>query len=208
MIYKTIGSSATAELTEKKSRFICILTPVDTLEAAEEMLAAIRRQYPGARHYCFAFRIRTAGTITEKYSDDGEPNSTAGVPMLNILQKQELENVLVVVVRYFGGTLLGTGGLVRAYSGAVIQCLDQAEIVTMEYAARLNVTLDYSYYGNFQNKCQQHFNQITDVQFGGQVRIEGWIAEEKLARLNSLLDDITARTAMVESLEHGFVPIK
>lgn len=208
MIYKTIGTSATAELIEKKSRFICILAPVCDPEAVEDLLAAVRRQYPGARHYCFAFRIRTAGTIMEKYSDDGEPNSTAGVPMLNVLQKQELENVLAVVVRYFGGTLLGTGGLVRAYSGAVIQSLDQAEIITMEYAVRLAVTLDYSYYGNFQNKYQQHFNRITDVQFADQIRIEGWIAEEKPARLGSLLDDISARTAVVEYLEHGFVPRK
>jgi len=208
MIYKTIGNSATTELTEKKSRFICITAPVCDPEAAEDLLDAVRQQYPGARHYCYAFRIRTAGTITEKYSDDGEPNSTAGVPMLNVLQKQELENVLAVVVRYFGGTLLGTGGLVRAYSGAVIQGLKQAEIITMEYASRLAVTLDYSYYGNFQSKCQQHFNQITDTQFADQVHIKGWIAEEKLARLVSLLDDISARTAVVESLEHGFVPCK
>ncbi len=140
MLYKTIKKPIESELIEKKSRFICILNPSSDTNEVEQILASIRKQYPGARHYCYAYRIKSDGSIIEKYSDDGEPNSTAGVPMLNVLKQQEMENVLAVVVRYFGGTLLGTGGLVRAYSGAVIQSLDLAEIISMEYSWQLRMT--------------------------------------------------------------------
>ena len=204
MLYKTITKTIESQLIEKKSRFICILNPSSDTNAVEQILASIRKQYPGARHYCYAYRIRSNGSILEKYSDDGEPNSTAGVPMLNVLKQQEMENVLAVVVRYFGGTLLGTGGLVRAYSGAVIQSLDLAEIVTMEYSWQLRMTMDYSYYSNFRNKCLSHFSQITDTQFADQVIVDAWIAVEKLDRLLKLLDDITARSATVEYLRTDF----
>lgn len=208
MHYKTIKTVVKSELIEKKSRFICMLQPITEAALVEETLAEIRKALPGARHYCYAFRIRDNGQLMEKYSDDGEPNSTAGVPMLNVLRQKELENVLAVVVRYFGGTLLGTGGLVRAYSGAVIQSLDMAETITMEYAVLLTITMDYNYYGNFQNKCLPHFNQITDIRFADQVRIEGWISAEKLDRMRTLLDEISARSASVEDLQKDFVPQK
>ncbi len=206
MLYKAIKSTIESELIAKKSRFICILNPISDTNEIEEILANIRKKYPGARHYCYAYRIRSDGSISEKYSDDGEPNSTAGVPMLNVLKQQEIENVLAVVVRYFGGTLLGTGGLVRAYSGSVIQSLDQSEIIAMEYSRLLRIKMDYSYYGNFQNKCLTHFNQIVDTSFADQVIIDAWIAEEKLGKLIKLLDDITTRTATVEYLQQDFVP--
>jgi uncharacterized YigZ family protein len=208
MLYKTIKKSIEAELIEKKSRFICILNPISDTNEAAEILSNIRQQYPGARHYCIAYRIRNDGSIIEKYSDDGEPNSTAGVPMLNVLKQQEIENVLAVVVRYFGGTLLGTGGLVRAYSGAVIQSLNLAEIIIMEYSWQLRISLDYSYYGNFQNKCLILFNQIVNTNFADHVIIDTWIAVEKLDMLLKMLDDITARTVTVEYLQRDFVPQK
>ena len=206
MLYKTIKNTMESELIAKKSRFICILNPISDTNEADAILANIRRQYPGARHYCYAYRIRNNGSIIEKYSDDGEPNSTAGVPMLNVLKQQDIENVLAVVVRYFGGTLLGTGGLVRAYSGAVLQSLAQGEIITLEYSRLLRITMDYSYYGNFLNKCRTHFNQIADTSFADQVIIDAWIAVEKLGQLVNLLDDIAARTATVEYLQQDFVP--
>lgn len=206
MLYKTIKETIESELIEKKSRFICILNPITETNEAAEILAAVRKQYPGARHYCYAYRIRNGGSIIEKYSDDGEPNSTAGVPMLNVLKQQAIENVLAVVVRYFGGTLLGTGGLVRAYTGAVLQSLDLAGIMTMEYAWQLRMTMDYSYYGNFQNKCLAHFIQIVNTDFADQVMIDAWIAVEQLDQLLKLLDDITARTATVEYLQQDFIP--
>ena len=205
MFYKSIRNTADSEFIEKKSRFICVLSPVSNTDEAETMLANIRRQYPGATHYCYAWRIRYDSTVMEKYNDDGEPSSTAGIPMLNVLKMQEIENVLAVVIRYFGGTLLGTGGLVRAYIHAVIQTLERADIIVLKYSWRLRITLDYSYYSNFQNKCLTYFIKITDTEFADQVIIDVWIAQDQLEKLISTLDKITDRTALVEYLQQDFV---
>jgi len=205
MFYKSIKTITDCEFIEKKSRFICVLSPVTNTDEAETMLANVRGQYPGATHYCYAWRIRGDCTLTERYNDDGEPSSTAGIPMLNVLKMQEIENVMAVVVRYFGGILLGTGGLVRAYSHAVIQTLERADIIVLKYSWRLRITLDYSYYSNFQNKCLTYFIKITDTGFSDQVIIDAWIAQDQLEKLISTLDKITERSAVVEYIKQDFV---
>ena len=115
-----ITKNAEYELVEKKSKFIANAIYLESKEDAENKLNIIKRKYHDARHNCYAYRILEDDKISERSSDDGEPSGTAGGPMLNILQKNNLCNVLVVVTRYFGGILLGTGGLVRAYSGATL----------------------------------------------------------------------------------------
>ena len=114
--YNTIEKQETSELVEKKSKFIANIFYVSTTQEAEEKLEQIRKKYYDARHNCYAYRVIEDGNIIDRSSDDGEPSGTAGAPMLNILKKENLCNVLVIVTRYFGGILLGTGGLVRAYS--------------------------------------------------------------------------------------------
>ncbi len=208
MLYKTIQTAIYTELIEKKSRFICILRSISDTDQVETILADIRKQYPGARHYCYACMIRNGNSIIEKYSDDGEPNSTAGLPMLNVLKQNELLNVIAVVVRYFGGTLLGTGGLVRAYSRSVIQTLDITEIITMEYSWRLKITLDYSYYANFQSKCLTMLTQVIDTDFADRVTIEAWIAEDKEQVFVERLNSISNQAALIEYLQQDFVPQK
>lgn len=205
MFYKTIKVPIESEIVEKKSRFICILSPITAHSEVEGILTEVRKKYPGANHYCYAYRVRSEGNILEKYNDDGEPGGTAGVPLLNVLQRQEVVNLLALVVRYFGGTLLGRGGLVRAYSGALSQGLDRAETITMEASRRLRITLDHSHYGNFQNKCLPHLKRVNDTVFAGQVIVDAWVAEDNLSRLIQLLDDLTTRTATVEYLEQGFI---
>lgn len=194
-----------SELSDKKSRFICVLIPVNNLEETEAALTDVRRRYPGATHYCYAWRIRKEATVSEKYNDDGEPSSTAGIPMLNVLKMQAIENVMVVVVRYFGGTLLGTGGLVRAYSHAVIQTLEQADLVVMKQAWQVRIIIDYSCYSNFQNKCLAYFIKLTDTRFADQVTIEGWVADTQRDTLLQALDKITERQAVIEFLLQDFV---
>lgn len=205
MFYKSIEIMIESELTEKKSRFICVLSPAVNMEEAEAILANVRRRYPAATHYCYAWRIRSEGMVMEKYSDDGEPSSTAGIPMLNVLKMQEIENVIAVVVRYFGGTLLGTGGLVRAYSHAVIQTLEQAGPIIMEYSRHLRITLDYNYYSNFQNKCLGYLIKLNNAEFADQVTIDCWVTETQLEALINTLDKITDRTAVLENVEQDFV---
>ncbi len=205
MFYKSIRNMTESELSDKKSRFICVLIPVNNLEETEAALTDVRRRYPGATHYCYAWRIRKEATVSEKYNDDGEPSSTAGIPMLNVLKMQAIENVMVVVVRYFGGTLLGTGGLVRAYSHAVIQTLEQADLVVMKQAWQVRIIIDYSCYSNFQNKCLAYFIKLTDTRFADQVTIEGWVADAQRDTLLQALDKITEHQAVIEFLLQDFV---
>lgn len=122
-MYKTIKKKEEAIFIEKKSKFIAELHPIKSREEAEETIQSIRKKYYDAKHHCFAYRLLQNDTIIEKASDDGEPSKTAGAPMLQVLNKNELVNILVVVTRYFGGILLGTGGLVRAYTQATQNAL-------------------------------------------------------------------------------------
>ena len=121
--FVTIKDNVQFELVEKKSRFIANLFYVESTQKAENIIKEIRKKYYDAKHNCIAYRIIDNGRIVEKASDDGEPSGTAGAPMLNILQKNNLANVLIIVTRYFGGILLGTGGLVRAYSARFIRSI-------------------------------------------------------------------------------------
>ena len=127
-MYKTIKENVSAELVEKKSKFIANLFYIESREEAEDIIKMQKKKYYDARHNCYAFRVLGEDGIIEKSSDDGEPSGTAGAPMLNILSKMEITNVLVIVTRYFGGILLGTGGLVKAYSNSTKLALEKAEI--------------------------------------------------------------------------------
>lgn len=140
-MFYTIKEDCSAEITEKKSKFICNVFHVESVEEAEEKLNIIRKKYHDARHNCFVYKVVEEGAF--KASDDGEPSGTAGVPMLNIVNGRNISNVLVVVTRYFGGILLGTGGLVRAYSLATTTALDSATIIKQEEGLEAEFLVDY-----------------------------------------------------------------
>ena len=142
--YRTIRGTATGEYEEKKSRFIASLSFADSEEAAVAFLEQVRAANRTARHNVYAYRLREGNR--ERYSDDGEPAKTAGTPALEVLQHSGLTDLIVVVTRYFGGVLLGTGGLVRAYTTATARALENAEVVTVRSVVELSVTVDYSLY--------------------------------------------------------------
>jgi len=143
--FKAIKQNVSAEIVEKKSKFIANIFYVENSDEAEEYIKQIKKKYNDARHNCFAYAIETGdGGIAVKYNDDGEPQGTAGAPMLKMILEQGLSNILVVVTRYFGGILLGTGGLVRAYSGAVEKALEQAEIVEKTRGYEAEIQVEYS----------------------------------------------------------------
>ena len=142
--YRTIHGTATGEYEEKKSRFIAALSFADSEEAAVAFLEQVRAANRTARHNVYAYRLREGNR--ERYSDDGEPAKTAGTPALEVLQHSGLTDLIVVVTRYFGGVLLGTGGLVRAYTTATARALENAEVVTVRSVVELSVTVDYSLY--------------------------------------------------------------
>ena len=143
--YKTVKRAAEAELIEKKSRFICHIRPVKTEKEALDFLNSIRASYRDATHNVYAYIIKENNIM--RYSDDGEPSGTSGVPTLEVLRKEGLTNVAVVTTRYFGGTLLGAGGLVRAYGKAAKLGVDAAGIVTRALCRKVTVTVDYSLSG-------------------------------------------------------------
>jgi len=143
-MFKTIKQNASAELVEKKSKFIANIFYVESREEAESIIKEVNKKYYDARHNCYAYRIVTEEGIVEKASDDGEPSGTAGAPMLNILSKNNLGNLLVIVTRYFGGILLGTGGLVKAYSSACALGLEKACIIEKNIGDLYKIEINYA----------------------------------------------------------------
>lgn len=163
--FKTVLKSETAEVLEKKSRFISYVYHVEDEENIEKLIKEMRRKYHDARHVCFAWRIIKGGQVIERASDDGEPSGTAGAPMLSILKKENLCNILILVIRYFGGILLGTGGLVRAYSEATQKVIEKSEIVIMTNGVEIEVKLEYSNLDIFKYYCKNNDINIINIQY-------------------------------------------
>ncbi len=180
----TIKENVSFELVEKKSKFIANLIPVNNKEEAEEKLKEIRKKYFDARHNCFCYRIiDNEEKIIERASDDGEPSGTAGDPMLNILRKNNLANVLIIVTRYFGGILLGTGGLVRAYSDATINAINIAKKQVMVLGYEMEVIINYSDSEKFKYYCKKNCINITDAKYEQNIVCKITLEEEKKERL-------------------------
>ncbi len=139
--YKTVSRPADAEYIEKKSRFIATVSPVGDDASARDFVLSVKKKYPDARHNCYAYLTLDGMT---RYSDDGEPKGTAGLPILGVLQKQELSGVAVVVTRYFGGILLGAAGLLRAYTKAAADGVEAAGVVTVKPYTRVDITVSFS----------------------------------------------------------------
>lgn len=165
----TIEGNVQSEIVEKKSKFIGNLFYIENVEQAENIIKEIRKKYFDARHNCIAYRVIEDGQIIEKSSDDGEPSGTAGAPMLTILQKNNLFNVLIIVTRYFGGILLGTGGLVRAYSDSLLQAIEQVKKVKKCLGQEMQIELDYNQFENFKYYCRKNNIDITKVEYSGYV---------------------------------------
>ena len=162
--YSTIESPAQGKVVIKKSTFLGFAFPVSSEADAEEIIRAHRKQYYDARHVCYAYRIwsmvNRQWSIVEKYSDNGEPSGTAGRPMMGTMQKAELTNMLIIAVRYFGGILLGTPGLIAAYREAATLALQAATIVTRTQESQLTVSFDYSAMNAVMKLLKQHSARI------------------------------------------------
>lgn len=199
MEFLTIKENVMAEIIDKKSKFISNLIYVDKVEEAEKIVKKIKKEYFDARHNCIAYRIIEDEKIIEKSSDDGEPSGTAGAPMLNILQKNNLANVLVVVTRYFGGILLGTGGLVRAYSDSLLKCIDNANLVKKCNGEELEVILDYNVFENFKYYCKNNKINITKTDYGENIvcRIE---LEESIKQ--KLINDFETKNIILKDIKN------
>ena len=169
--YKTVLEGGTGEITEKKSRFIATVRPVKTEEEALAFLEEMKKKYWDARHNCFVYSVGLNREYT-RCSDDGEPSGTAGRPMLDVILGEDIYNVAVVVTRYFGGVLLGTGGLVRAYSKAVQEGLAASRIIEKRRGIALKVTTDYTGIGKIQYIAGERNIPILNSEYTDKVVLE------------------------------------
>ena len=190
-IYKLIKSGE-SEVVVKKSRFLGITFPVETEEEAMERIAEIRKKYYDARHNCYAYRL----TDKERFSDDGEPSQTAGKPMLDVLAGAGLTGALVVVTRYFGGTLLGTGGLVRAYTDAAKEAVAASGIVEIRPKRRVTCRVSYTDLGRVQYLFREA-GLTPETEYGEGTMLSCDVPEEQVGKLISDITDATAGKAVI-----------
>ena len=173
------------EIVEKKSKFIGTLFYITSEEQAQDIIKKVKKQYFDARHNCFAYRVMTENGVVERFSDDGEPSGTAGGPMLNILAKNNLCNVLIVVTRYFGGILLGTGGLVRAYSDATTKVIESATLANETMGVEVEVVIDYNGLELLKYYCKNNNINIANTVYENNIKCYIEVTKEEL---DTLLD--------------------
>lgn len=198
MEFVTIQKQIQAEIVEKKSKFIAHLFPVESVEEAEAFVKELKKRYYDARHNCVAYRIVEENKIVEKSNDDGEPSGTAGAPMLTILQKNNLANVVIVVTRYFGGILLGTGGLVRAYSDSLLKAIDESQKIMKCQGSQMQVILEYNEFDRFQYYCKNHDISITNVEYSQYIVCK---IELEDAKKEILWEDFEKKTIIIKDIK-------
>lgn len=185
-IFKTINNDACAEFVEKKSKFIAHAFYVETIEDAENKVKQIKKKYYDAKHNCFAYAIETAdGGIAVKYNDDGEPQGTAGAPILKVILGMDLSNILVIVTRYFGGVLLGTGGLVRAYTTATAEVLKECEIVNKIFGEEASVQIEYDELSNIKFFCEKNKIKIVKISYLEKIELIIEVTEEDKQKITA-----------------------
>lgn len=194
----TIKENVQTEITEKKSKFIANLFYIENMEEAEKLIKQTKKKYHDAKHNCIAYRVIDKGQMIEKSSDDGEPSGTAGQPMLSILQKNNLSNILVIVTRYFGGILLGTGGLVRAYSNSLLNAIEKSEKEIKCLGQELLVELDYNEFENFKYYCKKNRINIIKVEY--QEYIECIISLE-FHKKEKLMEDYERKNIVIKNIK-------
>lgn len=194
----TIKKSAEAEIIEKKSKFIGEVFYIETVQEAEEKLREINKKYHDAKHHCFAYRVMEQEKIIERCSDDGEPSGTAGAPMLQIISKNDLINVIVIVTRYFGGILLGTGGLVRAYSKATSDSLEKAEIVEIKKGERIELTILYKDLQFIKYYCEKNSIKIVNTEFSEEPKVTIELTENQKERF---LNEIQKKQINIKKIQ-------
>lgn len=201
--YKIVYEGGESEIIEKKSRFIATVVPVKTEEEAIHFIEQIKKKYWDAAHNCTAYIIGEQNEI-QRCSDDGEPAKTAGRPMLDVLLGEQLHDTAVVVTRYFGGTLLGTGGLVRAYQGAVKAGLSNSKIVEKKLANKYIINTDYNGIGKIQYIMSQRKLTVQNIEYTDFVKIQVLVPKEEAKPFENEVTEATAGKAHIELLEETY----
>lgn len=200
--YKTVRTESSDEFVEKHSRFIGYCKPVQSEAEAVEFINTIKKKHWDARHNCYAYTLRE-GQI-KRYSDDGEPSGTAGMPILDVINRNDIVDAVVVVTRYFGGILLGTGGLVRAYSQGCKIALEASGIVEMSLCAQCLIRCSYTRYGKLNTLIIESGGIVDNVEYSDDVLISFHIPSESVSALDKLLADATSGELQTEVLSEKY----
>lgn len=205
--YFTVSGPGEAEIEIKRSSFIGYVYPVTTEKEVTSLLQQVKAEHPRARHHVYAWRLGSPGRHQQqRYSDDGEPQGTAGIPVLDVLLHQELTDVLVVVVRYFGGILLGTGGLVRAYSASAVEAVKAAVPIMMKPQLIYSLSLPYSSYNSFDHKASRMGVSELTVDYAANISLTVGLDRSTLPSFLSLVADLTGGQVEPAFIKEDFVP--
>lgn len=196
---KRIKTGGSGEITEKKSRFIANVFDVGSDEEAALCINEVKKKYWDARHNCWAYVIGN-NNETQRFSDDGEPSGTAGRPILEVIDGSQIRNCLIVVTRYFGGTLLGTGGLVRAYQAASKAGLENSKITEVMSGVKLSLDIGYNNVGKMQYICAETEASIIDSLYGENVHMDIVVGQENYSRFNKKTADVFSGLIVPEFL--------
>lgn len=201
--FKSIFKEATTELIERKSRFISNVKPVNTESEALDFIKKVNTIHKDANHNVYAYVINNNVGI-ERASDDGEPQGTAGIPVLEVIKREHLTNICVVVTRYFGGILLGAGGLIRAYSASAKNGIVEAQICTMALYSRISVKISYPYLGKIQNILNSSENTIINTQYTDYVKLYIKVKADNLDNVINTLKEYTNGESEIECLNNFY----
>ncbi|WP_167955022.1 YigZ family protein [Anaerosporobacter faecicola] len=201
--YKAVYTAGESEIIEKKSRFIATVEPICSEEEAIAMIEKMRKKHWDATHNCFAYVVGERNEV-QRCSDDGEPSGTAGKPMLDVLLAQGIHNVVVVVTRYFGGTLLGTGGLVRAYTKATVEGLVASVVIEKKAGKRIRIVTDYNGVGKLQYiTCQMQIT-VLDTSYTDSVTMDLLVTKDQITKLQEEVTEATSGKCKLEFLESRY----
>lgn len=202
--YRTLRREASQEIVIKKSRFIGYGKPVESEEEAAAFIEAIKKKHWDATHNCSAYVIGERDEI-QKQSDDGEPSGTAGKPILEVIKAQGLKNVAIVVTRYFGGIMLGAGGLIRAYSDGAVAAIEAAEAVERVLHREIAVEVDYTWYGKIENELRNRGIRTGEVSFTDRVTVVCLPEEEEAERFVLWMTDFTQGQGVITKGEAVYI---
>ncbi len=203
--YFVPAGSGEAEFVEKRSSFLGHVRFVETEDAAREFITEMKKKHYDARHNCWCYIIREGAV---RYSDDGEPQGTAGLPMLEVFKREGVENVVCVVTRYFGGVLLGTGGLLRAYTKSAKDALDAAGIAAVRRWVKLEAACPYSLLERMKTECLALEGAVSDVEYGADVRMTFLLPEAKAEAFRERVTELSAGQSSAKAVGEELMPVR
>ncbi len=204
--YNTVLKHAVAELEEKKSRFIASVMPVSSEEEALNFINEIKTKNWDATHNVYSYYIG-GSSIIQRFSDDGEPSGTAGLPILEVIKRMEVRDLVVVVTRYFGGTLLGAAGLVRAYGKSASLAIEEAEIITKKLCTEVSIMVEYDLFGKVQNMLISKDYIIKEIIYEQDVEIIVFVDEGRMEDLTKLVNEVTNARCIIEPGNKNYISL-